>query len=74
MKLTNEMQKDLEKLKKYENKKHKTKKFKYYVIYKKISSNEIRFVCFAGTKISAKAICENFNYYYEEIEKEIEVD
>ena len=58
-----------------DNKKHKTKKVKYYAIYKKIGyiDGVSEFVCFVESEYVAIAICKNDRYSYEEIEKEIEV-
>lgn len=55
---------------------HKTKKVKYYAIYKKIGyiDGVSEFVCFVESEYVAIAICKNDRYSYEEIEKEIEVE
>ena len=49
---------------------HKTKKVKYYSIYKKIRhiDSVSEFVCFVESEDVAKAICKNDRYSYEEIE------
>ena len=54
---------------------NKTKKVKYYAIYKKIGyiDGVSEFVCFVESEYVAIAICKNDRYSYEEIEKEIEV-
>ena len=55
---------------------NKTKKVKYYAIYKKLGfiDGVSEFVCFVESEYVAIAICKNDRYSYEEIEKEIEVD
>ena len=59
-----------------DNKKRKTKKVKYYGIYKKLGYIDglSELLCFVESEYVAIAICKNDRYSYEEIEKEIEVD
>ena len=54
---------------------HKTKKVKYYAIYKKLGFIDglSELLCFVESEYVAMEICKNDRYSYEEIEKEIEV-